>query len=656
MDSLFSLLVQCLNGLASASTLFLVAVGLSIIFGVTRVINFAHGAFFMLGLYASIHIHQGLQGVFDLQGAGTLIKAAAYFGSMVAAAMAVAVLAIVLERWVLRRVYGVPELFQLLATFACVLIAQDAVLFVWGSEEILGERAPGLSGAFSFAGLLGDRSVPVYDLVLIFLAPAIGLALHAWLAHSRMGLHIRAASEDREMAQALGVPQSALFAATFALGCGLAALGGGLQMPREPASTALALAIVGDAFVIVVVGGLGSLKGAYIAALAVGVLKSICLWMGTQTLLGVEVPFPKLVQVVEFLLMVAVLTFKPQGLFGRIEVANMATQAVEYTPVLPLHARSKVLLGVSVLVLAAWGVWLTNLGAQEGTPYSLTLLLDIGIAVLFAGSLHWLIGPAGMPSFGHAALFGVGAYAVSALHHNGWHIGIAGGLLFAGLAASLLGVVVALLTARMSGVYRAMLTLAIAQLLWSASYQWDGLTGGSNGLSSVWASPPFDNAKALFWLVLAVCLVVTVLVAWALRSRWGLQVRALRDSPQRAISLGLMPIRLRVASFAASAWVAGLAGALFAWCKGTVAPDVLAVHQSVNGLVMVLLGGLNTVTGALSGAVLWTLTQDWLMRHVVYWRAAMGVAILLMVVLLPKGVSAWFERGAGSFKRGATSP
>jgi branched-chain amino acid transport system permease protein len=437
------------------------------------------------------------------------------------------------------------------------------------------------------------------------------------------------------MAQALGVRQGLLFCATFALGCGLAAFGGALQMPREPASTALALAVVGDAFVIVVIGGLGSLKGAYIAALAVGLLKALCLWMGTQTVLGMEVPFPKLVQVVEFLLMAAVLAFKPQGLFGKADGANAALLAQEYTPLKPLQKPFKRVLMVALLGLVAFVAWLPQ------QSFVLTLLLDMGIAFLFAISLHWLLSPAGMPSFGHAALFGVGAYTVGVMP-PAW--GIAGGLLLASACAAGLGVVTALLTTRMSGVYRAMLTLAIAQLLWSASYQWDGLTGGSNGLTGLWPAAPFDTAKPLLWLVLAVSVLVTVAAAWALRSRWGLQVRALRDSPQRAASLGLHPLRLRVSSFAASGWVAGLAGALFAWTKGTVAPDVLSVHQSVNGLVMVLLGGVNSITGALSGAALWTLAQDWLLRNVEYWRAALGAAILFMVLALPNGVSGWVER------------
>ncbi len=640
MDSFLSLIVQAINGLASASTLYLVAVGLSIIFGVTRVVNFAHGAFFMLGLYAAIHIYQGFQSFFGLEDAAILPRVVAYWGSMVCAALCVAALAAVLERVVLRRLYAVPELFQLLATFAWVLIAQDAVLYVWGAEEILGNRAPGLSGSLA----IGERSVPAYDVLLIALAPVIGFALHLWLKRSTLGLHIRAASEDREMAQALGVRQGVLFCATFALGCGLAAFGGALQMPREPASTALALGVVGDAFVIVVIGGLGSLKGAYIAALAVGLLKALCLWLGTQTVLGLDIAFPKLVQVVEFLLMASVLAFKPQGLFGKVESTNATLQAVEYTPLKPLTRTLKIALSLALLGLCSCLAWVDGAGAQS---YVLTVLLDMGIALLFALSLHWLLGPAGMPSFGHAAVFGIGAYAVGVVHPS---IGIAGGLLIAGACAAGLGIVTALLTARMNGVYRAMLTLAIAQLLWSASYQWDGLTGGSNGLTGLWPAAPYDAAKPLLCLVLALCVAMSVLAAWALRSRWGLQVRALRDSPQRAASLGLHPLRLRVASFAASSWVAGMAGALFAWTKGTVAPDVLAVHQSVNGLVMVLLGGVNSITGALSGAVLWTLAQDWLLRNVEYWRAALGAAILLMVLALPNGVSGWLERWKAPWK------
>jgi branched-chain amino acid transport system permease protein len=350
--------------------------------------------------------------------------------------------------------------------------------------------------------------------------------------------------------------------------------------------------------------------------------------------LGLALVFPKLTQVVEFLLMAAVLAFRPQGLFGVRESASSAVMSTEYRP---LRALSQPLLAALGVVGA--GVWVFVWFLPAGS-YALTLLLDLAVAFLFAASLHWLLAPSGVASFGHAALFGVGAYAAGLLMPQGLWAALWAG---AGCGAAL-GVVSALLTAQMTGVYRAMLTLAIAQLLWSASIQWDGVTGGSNGLTGAWPAAPFDDAKSLLWLALGVCAGVTAAAAWALTSRWGLQLRALRDSPLRAASLGLRPLRLRASSFAASGWVAGLAGALYVAAKGSVAPDVLAVHQSVNGLVMVLLGGVNSLTGALSGAVAWTFLSDWLLRNVPYWRAALGGLILLAVLVLPNGISGLLER------------
>ena len=419
-------------------------------------------------------------------------------------------------------------------------------------------------------------------------------------------------------------------------------------MPREPASTALALAIVGEAFVVVVVGGMGSIGGAYIAALAIGVLKALCVWLGTVDLLGVAVSFPKLTQVIEFLFMAVVLAVKPQGLLGRRESLNLLTLNQEFKPLPRPNNTFKI---CAVLAVAAILAWLVS---QASGSYAVTLATEVAIAALFAMSLHFLLGTAGMPSFGHAALFGVGAYTVGVIHQQ-LGLGIALTLVMAASVGAAVGVVTALLTAKMTGVYRAMLTLAIAQLLWSASYQWDGLTGGSNGLTDVWADPPWNNNAWLLWLCMALLALCTAAMLLGLRSRLGLQLRALRDAPARAASLGLHPLRLRMGAFAISGWVAALAGALYALTKGTVAPDVLAVHQSVNGLIMVLLGGVNSLTGALTGAAAWTLIQDILIRQVPYWRAAMGSLILLVVLYFPYGISGVLERFSATKRTGHRS-
>ena len=246
-------IVQLINGLASASSLFLVAAGLSLIFGVTRIVNFAHGSFFMVGIYVAYSLVERLSG------------ALGFWVALPLAALIVGVLGALIEVVLLRRIYKAPELFQLLATFALVLVIKDAVLWLWGPDELLGPRAPGLSGSVSLLG----RQFPSYDLFLIVVGPLVLGAVWLLLTRTRFGTLVRAATQDREMVSALGVNQAWLFTAVFALGAMLAGLGGALQLPREPATLEMDLHTIGAAFVVVVVGGMGSIPGAYAAALLI---------------------------------------------------------------------------------------------------------------------------------------------------------------------------------------------------------------------------------------------------------------------------------------------------------------------------------------------------------------------------------------------------
>src|SRR5262245_55785909 len=175
-----------------------------------------------------------------------------------AASCVVGALGALAEALLLRRLYKAPELMQLLATFAVVLVIRDAALWAWGPEDALGPRAPGLGGAVEIAG----GRFPQYDLFLMAIGPLVLVALHLLLRKTRFGILVRAATEDREMAAALGVNQRLLFTSVFALGALLAGLGGALAIPREPASLGIDLAVITDAFVVVVLGGLGSLPGA----------------------------------------------------------------------------------------------------------------------------------------------------------------------------------------------------------------------------------------------------------------------------------------------------------------------------------------------------------------------------------------------------------
>ena len=608
-------LVQLLNGLASASSLFLVAAGLSLIFGVTRIVNFAHGSFYMLGMYIAWSLVEWL-------GAGLW-----FWPALLIASALVGLLGAAVEVLLLRRTYRAPELFQLLATFALVLVFKDAALWIWGPEDLLGPRAPGLKGAVQILG----HAFPSYDLLLIVVGPAVLALMWLLLHRTRWGTLVRAATQDREMLAALGVNQAWLFTGVFALGAMLAGLGGALQLPREPANLALDAHVIGEAFVVVVVGGMGSLPGAYLAALLIGEIKALCTALGMVNLLGFEVSFSRLTLVVEFLVMAAVLVVRPWGLLGRPHTVQRGHGVTEP----PLRAAGRWQWwcgGAIVLVLAL----LPDLTAQS--PYATVLAIDMLIAVLFAASLHFIMGPAGLHSFGHAAYFGLGAYGAALLVlAAGWPMlsALLGAPVVAGIGALLVG----WFCVRLSGVYFAMLTLAFAQIAWSVVFQWDGFTGGSNGLTGVWPAPWLADKRSYYYLTLVLVVAAVGVLRRVVFSPFGLAMRAVRDAPVRAEAIGIPVPQVQWAAFVIAGVCGGLAGALFAFSKGSISPDSLGITRSVDALVMVLLGGLQSLTGPLLGAAAFTWMQDSIARGTDYWRAVLGATMLLLVLAFPQGIA-----------------
>lgn len=616
------LLAQLLNGLASASSLFLVSVGLSLIFGVTRTINFAHGSFYMLGAfiaYSSVDL---------------LSPHIGFWPALLLAPLACGALGALTETLLLRRIYKAPELFQLLATFALVLVIKDAALWLWGPEELFGPRAAGLEGSVQILG----RQFPTYDLFLIAVGPCVLLGLTLLLTRTRFGTLVRAATQDREMVGALGVNQAWLFTAVFALGTLLAGLGGALQLPREPASLEMDMLTIGAAFVVVVVGGMGSIPGAFIAALLVAELKAVCIWLGVQEIAGLELSFSKLTLVVEFLVMAVVLIWRPWGLLGKPQA--LARSAGE--PEQPLHRTGR---GAS----AAWLGLLTLLvllplmaSGAEGGSYATVLLADIFVAALFASSLHFILGPGGMHSFGHAAYFGLGAYGAALLVRT-LDLPMEAALLLGPLAAAAGALLYGWFCVRLSGVYLTMLTLAFAQISWAIVFQWDDFTGGSNGLTGVWPPEWASQGPAFYWLALGICALGIYLLRSLLFSPLGYALRASRDSALRADAIGIDVRRIQWTAFVIAGLFAGLAGALFAFSKGGVAPDAMSVTKSVDALVMVLLGGVQTLAGPVVGAAAFTWLHDTVARNTEYWRALMGATMLILVLLAPQGIAGYAQ-------------
>jgi branched-chain amino acid transport system permease protein len=600
-----ALALQLLNGLSHATTLFLMASGLTLIFGVTRIVNFAHGSIFMLGALWAAHAvtHWWPEWA---ESAWT------YALAMLLGAALAALLGALTELLLLRRMRHAPQLYQLVATFGLTLALHDAMRWYFGPQEVFAPRFPGLKGAIQ----LGESFFPTWQLFTLVLGPLVWLGLHLLLTRTLWGQRVKAATQDRDMLNALGVNPAPLMLGVVMLGCGLAGLAGALQLPREPAHLQMDVNVVVETFVVVVTGGLGSIGGAFAAAVLIGLIHAFGLSF-----------FPQATLVLVFLTMAVVLVWRPQGLAGSAVHAEQR----ESVPVFALWP----VLGGGQGVFALAFVGLTLLAWGQG-DYGRSLAEDVMVMMLFGLSLQWMMALGGLVSFGHAAFFALGAYG-TALSHLHWGAG-----LFAALAAGMvLALTVALafgaLVVRSSGVYLAMLSLALAQMIWAGATQWVGLTGGDNGLIGVRLIAP--ESRALADAVLCGFMLLAILaMARVVRSSRGAALQALRDAPWRAAASGLPVQALRYQVFVGSATLAGLAGGLWAAFKGAVFPSVASVAMSVDALLVILLGGVHQLWGSAVGSALLVWGGAELGRGLEYWRGILGLVIMGVMVLAPSGV------------------
>ena len=282
---------QFMGGLTTAMFLFLIASGLSLVFGVMRVINFAHGSFYMIGAYlawqAVTWLHPSAEG---------------FWPAVLFAACGVALLGAVVERLLLHRLYGREELYQLLFTYALVLILGDVAKFIWGTGQLSVNRPPVLAGSVQLFG----TTQPIYNLFIMAIGPAIAIA--GWLMLNRTGAGrlVRAASYDREMLDALGANVGSIYTGMFVVSAFLAGLAGGLVTPIQSIVPGMDVLIIVQAFIVVVIGGMGSIWGTFWGSVIYGQVLSF----------GILI-FPSFSLFSVFALMAVILIVRPWGLFGR---------------------------------------------------------------------------------------------------------------------------------------------------------------------------------------------------------------------------------------------------------------------------------------------------------------------------------------------------
>ncbi len=290
MDPSF-LFSQFLGGLTAAMFLFLIASGLSLVFGVMRVLNFAHGSFYMIGAYLAWQVVSWLEPTPER-----------FWPAALAAALGIALLGAIVERFLLRFLYDREELYQLLFTYALVLILGDAAKFVWGTQQLSVSRPPVLAGGIVLFGAI----IPDYNLFIMLFGPVVAVLVWLMLTRTTMGRMIRAAALDREMLGALGANVGWLYTGMFALASFLAGLSGALVTPIQSIVPGMDVEIIVQAFIVVVIGGLGSFWGTFLGSVIYGQVLSF----------GILI-FPGFSLFSVFALMAVLLILRPWGLLGR---------------------------------------------------------------------------------------------------------------------------------------------------------------------------------------------------------------------------------------------------------------------------------------------------------------------------------------------------
>jgi branched-chain amino acid transport system permease protein len=282
-----------MGGVFHAAILFLVAAGLQVVFGVQKIFNLACGSFYALGAYTGVTAvgyftgHGGPPSLFILP--------------LALGGLAVGLIGIVVERGLLRFVYDRDETFQLLLTFALVLMLEDLIRLTWGTAPV---STGGLYLSYGQARVLG-ATVPVYNLIVIAASLAIAVGLGWLLTRTAFGRIMRASADNRAMAEALGVDMRWMYVRVFTLGTMLGTLGGALVIPATAAMSEMGIELIVEAFAVVVIGGLGSMRGALVGALVVGVLRAVAISV-----------YPEVEMLLIYLIVIAVLLWRPRGLFG----------------------------------------------------------------------------------------------------------------------------------------------------------------------------------------------------------------------------------------------------------------------------------------------------------------------------------------------------
>ena len=636
--------IQLLAGLSSAAILFLVASGLTLIFGALRIVQFAHGSVYMIGAFLTTTL------AFQFGGGAS---SAGFWLTLLVAGLFVAALGAVTEATVFRRIYSQPFLTQFLVTFAFVLIIGGAVRATWGTTPRIVETPSFANGSIAIL----DRRFPVYLIFLMGFALLVA-ALLWWVLHgTKLGRMIRAAVSDSELLALSGVNVAVLFTGVFALGSFLAGVAGAAVTPIAGASLGIDIAIILKAFIIVVIGGLGSIRGALLGSILVGVAEAFgTLWVPQASL------------AIVFAVLVIALVLRPQGIFGSgvpFELTGSAqpegltsgwSPFRALRPLVEKMPRPSLSLPRPSLARAEHppvedarvhrALWLLTIGgviAFALLPFwagvgDTLLMREALILALFAMSLNLLVGTTGLMSFGHAMFYGLGGFAVAlSVSHLDWPP--LAGLVIAPAVGGVTALVTGLIVLRGTALYFGLLTLGVAQLFWATANGWRNLTGGENGVPGNYAPGWLQSLDDQYWFIYGSVVFCIGLLYVITRSPFGDTLRGIRENRRRATFMGVWVKRYELSAFVIAGTFGGISGGLFAMHAGLVSSTIMDWRSSALPLIVGLLGGVGAFLGPAVGALFFSFVQEELVARTVLWDLAIGIVVLGVILLAPRGLT-----------------
>lgn len=611
-------LITLLNGLAFAMLLFILSSGLTLIFGLLGVINFAHGSLFVFGAYIGYSI-------------------AGFFGNwwigLLTAPLAIAGIGWLLEASLFRPAYKRDDIFQILMTFGVILVFEDLIKLFWGPTakivaipQWMNKSVNILGQGFSFTSIL-----------LIIVGVIVFFFMWLLLNRTRLGKIIKASSSDKLMAGSIGIDVNFLYTITFVIAAGMAGFGGFLSTLKLSLTTGLGFEYLIYCIAVVVIGGLGSYIGSFCGAIIIGVLYSFGLLI-----------VPRWAMVFVFALMMVTLLIRPRGLFGQLSLPKKAFVPIEEY----VDWNSLKLFGaISMNNVFRFGKLLLFLGLISMPLWCPTFWLifttEVLIISLLATSLNLILGYTGMFSIGQAALFGAGAYSAGLfLIHlsNSFELALAIACGTGVIIAFLIGA----LSLRHTELYFAMLTLAFAQFFYTVVYKWRSFTGGDDGITIPLPSlnlggltgdiVKMDSPVKYFYVVLAIVLPCILILRKIIESSFGMVLQGIRENTQRVDFLGINPRKHKLISFIIAGFFSAIAGALFAPLEVLISPVLAGVEKSIDPVFICILGGLKIFMGPSLGAALYMGLKEVITSITEYWMLIFGSILLIIVYAFPDGV------------------